>query len=64
MREKIGGKEKNWEEEDRMITWEGRVYVPKYMKLREEVIHLHHDTIKTGHSERFKMAELILWNYW
>ena len=64
VRDKAEGKEKNWEEKDGVITWEGRVYVPKDRKLRDEVIHLHNDTMETGHPGRFKTAELILHNYW
>jgi hypothetical protein len=64
VKEKVEKKEKDWEEEDGIITWEGRVYVPKDKKLRDEVIHLHHDTYAAGHPGRFKTAELILRNYW
>ena len=64
VKEKVEKREKDWEEEDGIITWEGRIYVPKDKKLREEVIHLHHDTYTVGHPGRFKTAELILRNYW
>ena len=29
VKEKVKRKEKDWEEEDGIITWEGRIYVPK-----------------------------------
>ena len=64
VREEAEGKETNWEEKDGVITWEGRVYVPKDRKLRDKVIHIHHNTMETGHLGRFKTAELILRNYW
>ena len=64
VKEKVEKREKDWEEEDGIITWEGRIYVPKDKKLRDKVIHLHHDTYTAGHPGRFKTAELILWNYW
>ena len=35
---------KDWEEEDGIIMWEGWISVPKDKDLRDEVIHLHHDT--------------------
>ena len=62
-REKAEGKKKNWEERDGVTTWEGRVYVPEDRKLRDEVIHLYHNTTKTGHPGRFRTTELILHNY-
>ena len=64
VKEKVERKEKDWEEEDGIITWEGRIYVPKDKDLRDEVIHLHHDTYAAGHPGRFKTAELVLRNYW
>ena len=42
----------------------GWIYVPKDKDLRDEVIHLHHDTYVAGHPGRFKTAELVLRNYW
>jgi len=44
--------------------WEGWVYVPKDKNPRDEVIHLHHDMYTAGHPGRFKMAKLVLRNYW
>jgi len=32
--------------------------------LRREIIQLHHDTPVGGHGGRWKMAELIVRNYW
>ena len=49
VREKVERKEKDWEEKDGIITWEGQVYVPKDKDLRDEVIQLHHDTYVAGH---------------
>src|SRR3979490_302888 len=64
VRERVKSGEKDWKEEEGIITWEGRIYVPKDKKLREEIIHLHHDTPTAGHPGRFKTTELILRNYW
>ena len=63
VKEKVERKEKDWEE-DGIIMWERWVYVPKDKDLRDEVIQLHHDTYSAGHPGRFKMAELVLRNYW
>ena len=64
VKEKVEMKEKDWEEEDRIITWEGWIYVPKDKDLRDEVIHLHHDTYAAGHPGRFNTAQLVLRNSW
>ena len=48
VREKVERKEKDWEEEDNIITWEGWIYVSKDKDLRDEVIHLHHDVRATS----------------
>jgi hypothetical protein len=37
--------EKMWKEhEDGPVTWQNRIYVPKNRKLREDIIHEHHDS--------------------
>ena len=56
-------KERDWEEENSVIMWEGRIYVLKDKRLRDDVMHLHHDTHKAGHPGWFKTAELILQSY-
>lgn len=57
-------KEKGWEEMDNIVTWHGRIYVPRDKKLREEIIQLNHDSIMAGHPGRYKTHELITRNYW
>ena len=57
-------KETDWEEEDRLVTWKGRVYIPQDQKLRAEVIRLHHDSPTVGHPGIYKTHELITHNYW
>src|ERR1700692_251331 len=47
-----------------VVTWQGRVYVPKERKLREEIIQFHHDSYMGGNPGRYKTAELVLRNYW
>jgi len=56
-------KDKEWEIEDGIVLKEERIYVPEE-DLRREIIQLHHDTLVGGHGGRWKMAELIVRNYW
>ena len=61
----LAGKEKSWQEhEDRVVTWQERIYVPRNKHLREHIIREHHDSIAAGHLGRYKTQELITWNYW
>ena len=66
VKEKVKQKEKDWtvDSNSSIITWQGRVYVPKEKRLREEIIHFHHDSYMAGHPGRYKTAELVLRNYW
>jgi len=43
---------------------EGKVYIPKYDKLRTEIIRLHHDILIGGHRGQWKMVKLITRNFW
>ena len=54
---------KECEIEDGIVMREGRIYVPEG-DLRREIIQLYHDTPVEGHREKWKMAELIVRNYW
>jgi len=38
-----------WSKEQRLMLFRGKVYVPKNIKLRLEIIKLHHDTPVAGH---------------
>src|SRR6202041_635818 len=59
------GKEKDWtEQDDGVVTWRHRVYVPKNKRLREDIIREHHDSIAAGHLGRYKTQELITRDYW
>lgn len=54
-----------WEKhEDGIITFQGRIYVPKDAKLKEDIIRAHHDSYTGGHPGRYKTQELITRNYW
>ena len=43
---------------------EGKIYIPKDVKLRAEIIQLHHDVLAAGHRGRWKTIELVMRNYW
>ena len=47
-----------------LVIKEGKIYVPKDMELRAEIIQLHHDVPAAGHEEQWKMVELVTRNYW
>ena len=53
-----------WKIEEGLILWNGKVYVPKDLKLRTEIIRLHHDTPVGGHGGQWKTVELVTRNYW
>jgi len=42
-------RDEEWHQENGLMLKEGKVYVPKDEKLREEVIRLHHDIPVGGH---------------
>ena len=42
----------------------GKVYVPKYNKLRAEIIRLHHNTPVGGHEGQWKTVKLVTRNFW
>jgi len=53
-----------WSEEQGLMLFRGKVYVLKDIKLRLEIIKLHHDTPVAGHPGQWKILELITRNYW
>jgi hypothetical protein len=48
-----------WSEEQGLILFRGKVYVPKEVQLRQEIVRLHHDLPIVGHPGQWKMLELI-----
>ena len=38
-----------WKVEGKLVLKEGKIYVPKDVKLRSEIIWLHHDVLVVGH---------------
>ena len=59
---RIDGEE--WTEEQGLILFKGKVYVPKDIALRRKIVELHHDSQITGHPGRWKTLELVSRNYW
>ena len=53
-----------WQIEGDLVLKEGKVYVPKDVELRMEIIWLHHDVLVAGHGGRWEMTELVTRNYW
>ena len=47
-----------------LIIKEGKIYVPKDVELRAEIIRLYHNVLAAGHGGRWKMVELVTRNYW
>lgn len=57
-------KSEEWCEEQGLILFRGKVYVPKNDALRRKIVHAHHDTPVGGHPGRWKTIELVSRNYW
>ena len=57
-------KGEEWAEEQGLILFRGKVYVPKDIELRKEIVRLHHKTSISGHPGRWKTLELVMRNYW
>ena len=53
-----------WAEEQGLILFRGKVYVPKDPELRRAIVEAHHDSRITGHPGRWKTLELVSRNYW
>ena len=53
-----------WNTEDGLVLYRGKVYVPKDSELRRQIVSLHHDSLPTGHPGRWKTYELVSRNYW
>jgi hypothetical protein len=53
-----------WNFENELLLYRGKVYVPKDQSLRLELLKLHHDTLLAGHPGRYKTQELLLCNYY
>ena len=53
-----------WTEEQGLILFRGKVYVPKDSELRRAIVEAHHDSTIIGHPGRWKTLELVSRNHW
>jgi len=59
---KLRGEE--WKIERDLVIKEGKIYVPRDVELRAEIIRLYHDVSVVGYGGQWKMVELVTRNYW
>ena len=52
-----------WREDNQIITFQGRICVPKDESLRGNIIKTHHDLPAAGHPGHYKTLELVSRNY-
>jgi len=55
---------KKWKIEGDLVLKEGKIYIPKDVELRAEIVWLHHNVLAAGHRGRWKTVELVTRNYW
>ena len=60
----ITSKLHDWVEEDGLLFFKNRCYVPPDAELRREITRRHHDSLPGGHPGNFKTLELIRRYYW
>ena len=53
-----------WNSEDGIVLFRGKVYVPKDTTIRRDIVKIHHDSLAAGHPGRWKTQELVSRNYW
>jgi len=53
-----------WSEEEGLLWFRGKIYVPQNADLRRRVVSLCHDTKVAGHPGCWKTLELVSKNYW
>ena len=56
--------QEEWSEENGLILYHSKVYVPLDSKLRFDIVRGHHDSPVTGHPGRWRTTELVSHNYW
>jgi len=57
-------RDEEWHQEDGLMLKEEKVYVPQDKKLRVEVIRLHYNMSMREYGGQWKMAELVMRNFW
>jgi hypothetical protein len=53
-----------WNYEDNLILYRGKVYVPKDLELRREIVKQHHNPPIMGHPGHYQTLELVSRTYW
>ena len=53
-----------WKIKAELVLKEGKIYVPKNVELRSEIIQLHYDMPIVGYGGQWKTVELVTRNYW
>ena len=59
---KLRGEE--WKIEGNLVLKEEKIYIPKNVELRAEIVWLHHDVPAVGYGGQWKTVELVTRNYW
>ena len=54
----------DWDVEQGLILFQGKVYVPKDEGIRRDIVKTYHDSLPAGHPGRWKTYELVSRNYW
>ena len=57
-------RDKEWQEKDRLMLRDKKIYISRDEKLKVEVIWLYHNTLVEGHEEQQKITELVTRNFW
>jgi len=52
-----------WSEDDGVLWFRGKIYVPRNTDLQKQVVSLCHDTKVTGHPRHWNTLELVSRNY-
>ena len=53
-----------WEEQDGLLYYRGKLYIPDNKELRNKIIKLCHDTPTAGHLGKHATLELVSLHYW
>jgi len=53
-----------WSEDDGVLRFRGKIYIPQNLDLRRWIVSLCHDTKVAGHPGCWKTLELVSRNYW
>jgi len=53
-----------WAEEDGVVLFNGKVYIPKDDQLHHDIVHQLHNAPMAGHPGRWKTLELVTRNFW